>query len=173
MRKFIGFVMIFIVMITFVGCEIPQSAEQKQTYATQQILTDMNNQIGMPNVKEFYEKKMAKEIYELRDNSKLVCYAYTQAMNGKLVYIGKCMGYGLPYSTQYTNPEKYEVNGATLPQADPNGLYMPSSSSATWIMLINEENGKREIMYCEPNTIVTQSKMSRRLVESWSLPDNY
>jgi hypothetical protein len=162
---------------------VQPSAEKQQTEATAKILNEMNNQIGMPNIKEFYEKKLAKEIFELRDNSKLICYAYTQNMNGKFVYVGRCMGYGLPYSVQYTNPQQVKreyLSGSstdwevvTLPQADPNGLYMPDGLSATWIMLINEETSKREIMYCEQNVVVTQSKMPKRLLEEWSVPKNY
>lgn len=172
MRRFILVSLMVLSTALFVGCDLERSAEAKQEIATNQALNQMNNEIGMPNIKEYYEKKMAKEIYEMRDNSKLICYAYTQNMNGKFVYLGKCIGYGLPYSVQYTNPEKYEYNGVALPQADPNGLYMPEGLSATWIMLINEE-GKREIMYCEPNIVVTQSKLPKRLVEAWSLTNNY
>jgi hypothetical protein len=174
MKKIMGLMLIIWFAFVLMACEMPEpSAEQKQENKTDLILNQMNNEIGMPNIKEFYEKKMAKEIYELRDNSKLVTYAYTQSMNGKFIYLGKAMGFGLPYGTQYTNPQKVEYSSLALPQADPNGLYMPDSATATWLMMINEENGKREIMYCEPNTVVTQSKLPKRLVEGWSLPNNY
>lgn len=173
MKKILILVMVMILaMLTLVSCDGIANAEWEQESKTNQMLSQMNQQVGMPEIKEFYEKKMMKEIYELRDNSKLICYVYTQGMNGKLIYIGKCMGFGVPYATQYTNPEKTTGSG-TLPQADPNGLYMPTSSQATWVMIINEDTGKREIMYCEPNTVVTQSKMPKRICETWSLPTDY
>ena len=119
------------------------------------------------------EKKQAKEILELRDNSDLVCYAYTKCEGtGKYVYLGRCMGYGLPYSTQYTAPEaSVHQHGTlvTLPQADPNGLYLPEGLSATWLYLINEA----QVTYAEPEIIVSQGKLPARICEEWSLPENY
>lgn len=165
----LSMVVIVFSLVVFAGCDIEPGAEQKQARETRQMLQELNNQIGMPNITEFYEKKMAKEIFELRDNSKLITYAYFQNLDGKFVYLGQCIGFGLPYSVQYTNPKVYHVNGATLPQADPNGLYMPDGLSATWLMYINPETGDREIIYAEPNILVTQSKLPRRLVVSWSI----
>jgi len=189
MKRIFGLILVLIIMMSvMVGCDYSQSADEKQTQATSQLLNQMNNKIGMPNIKEFYEKEMAKEIYELRDDSKLVCYAYTQAMDGKFIYLGKCMGFGLPYSTQYTNPQQYtrirpnasygetgvaSYGDVTMPQPEPNGLFMPDSASATWLMMINPDTGEREVMYVEPNTVVTQSKLPKRLVEEWSLSKDY
>lgn len=179
MKKYVIGLVLIIVMIATTGC-LDKSTEQQIAEQQNLLVTEASNQIGMPNVKEFYEKKMTKEIIELRDNSKLICYAYTQNMNGKFVYLGKCMGFGLPYSVQYTNPEalqRFEHSGGydyqIVPQADPNGLYMPNGLSATWLMMVNEETGKREVMYVEPNTVVTQTKLNKRLCEPWSLPVNY
>jgi len=184
----LGLVVIMLLMLT-VGCEYTPSQQEtvtkSETKAVSDNMDEMNRQIGMPLIDEFFEKKTAKMIFELRDNSKLVTYAYTQNLEGQYVYLGKAIGFGLPYSVQYTNPEKlvdvedfgiqsYQSNdAANLPQADPNGLYMPEGLSATWLMLINEETGEPEIIYTEPSIVVTQSKLPRRLVASWSLPEDY
>lgn len=159
------------------ACHNNPSAEDTQKQQTNQALDQMNKQLGMPAVKNFQEKKMLKHIYELRDKSNLICYWYTvNQMDGKLVYQGKCIGYGLPYSTEYTNPEKTTYSGetglATLPQADPNGLYAPSSADATWIDAV-DDNGNEHIQYVEPNIIVSENKKDKRLCEAWSLPANY
>lgn len=168
MKKVLGILLIGFILLGFTGCE--ESAERIQERKTDEVLKEMNNEIGLPSIVNFYEKKMAKDIFELRDDSELITYAYMKNMNGKFVYLGQCMGFGLPYSVQYTNPN--QINSGR-PQADPNGLYMPDGLSATWLMLINEETGKREIIYAEPEIIVTQSKLPRRLVEEWSLTENY
>ena len=60
-----------------------------------------------------------------------------------------------------------------VPQPEPNGLYTSESTNATWLILINEETNKEEIIYMEPEIIVTQSKLPKRLVAEWSLPANY
>jgi hypothetical protein len=184
MKKLLLILTVIFTLSIFVGCEVQQSVDEQQRQQQEQMLKEKNSEIGLPNIKEWTEKKMAKQIFELRDNSKLICYAYTKNdMTGKYVYEGRCMGFGLPYSTQYTNPERlaqhdidgiYESNGnITMPQADPNGLFMPDSASATWLMMINEETGNTEVQYYEPNLVVTQSKKPARLCESWSLPKNY
>lgn len=192
MKKILLIMLVLSLSLGFVGCgtnNVPAAidAEQQQAQETKRLLNEVNNQIGLPNITNFYEKKMAKEIFELRDDSKLITYAYMQNLEGKFVYLGQCVGFGLPYSVQYTNPEKIEktriyTRGAgavaeeevnTVPQADPNGLYMPDGLNATWLMYINPETGKREVIYTEPSIVVTQSKLPRRLLAEWSIPENY
>lgn len=136
------------------------SADDKQRRETTQALSEAHSQIGMPAIKNFQERKLAKMIFELRDQEKLICYAYIIAkMTGKLIYLGKCIGFGLPYSVQYTNPMKPGYNGRVLPQADPNGLFMPSGLSATWLMLIDSNTGKARPVYIEPEIIVSPFRL--------------
>ncbi len=188
MKKIILFTMVVILSLSMVGC-YSKSADMEQTLQTEDIMNEQNRQVGMPNLPNFYEKKLAKDIYELRDDSELITFAYFQNLDGQFVFLGKAIGYGLPYSVQYTNPEKYSgvatkkvLNDAgkdwtysyeMVPQPEPNGLFMPEGLSATWLILINEETGEREIMYTEPSIIVTQTKLPKRLCAEWSLPDNY
>ncbi len=143
----------------------PANAELQQKQATNKLLNEMNRQIGLPNVHHFQQKKIMKMIYEQTDREDLICYAYLQSeYTGKLIFLGKCLGYGVPFSAQYTNPMKvvdyaagYSATGyhfGTLPQADPNGLYMPTSSDATWLMLLDEK-GKPHPVYVEPHIVVS------------------
>ncbi len=177
MKKIVACVMAMAMMCAmFCGCS--DSSRHKERVYQESLMQRANDEIGMPEITEFYEKKLAKEIFELRDDSSLICYAYTRSeMSGKYTFLGKCMGYGLPYSTQYTCPEARDYsNGGTvvvLPQSDPNGLYSPEGLSATWLWMIDEESGEPNIMYAEPEIVVTQSKLPRRICEEWSLPDNY
>jgi hypothetical protein len=124
---------------------------------------EANRQIGFPNVTNYQQRKLMKLIYELCDKEDLVCYAYIKSdYHGKLFFVGKCIGYGIPFSAQFTNPEKIvDYNGGrvgfemgTLPQADPNGLFMPTSSSATWLMMIDKEGNPRPV-YFEPEIVVS------------------
>lgn len=139
------------------------SAEQLQTVATNQILDEINRQVGLPNISNFQQKKLMKLIYEMCDKENLICYTYIKSdYQGKLVFIGKCLGFGVPFSAQYTNPQKL-VNSdlgqaygeQPLPQADPNGLYMPTSSSATWLMMIDPKDNKPRPVYIEPEIVVS------------------
>lgn len=175
-KKFIGILLSGIILcsISLIGCEM--NTDEKVTAEQERLLSEANNQTGLPNIKNFQVKKNYKKIIELQDDSNLITYAYTQNMNGKFVYIGKCMGYGVPYSTQYTNPQRRDRNNGdsiVLPQADPSGLFSPTSSDATWMMIISEETNEPMVMYCEPKTVVFQEKLPRRLCEEWSLPKGY
>ncbi len=156
MKKIIVVLMMFIASFNFVGCD--EDAEQKQSRETEQILGEIDKQIGMPNIKNFQEKKLAKLVMEQRDRSDLICYAYLKSeMTGKLIFIGKCVGFGLPYSVQFTNPQKVEnyTHGIILPQADPNGLYMPESAQATWLLMVDPNGGDPKPVYIEPEVVVS------------------
>jgi len=144
------------------------SADEVQRRRTEQSMREANAQIGMPAIKNFQERKLAKMIFELRDREDLICYAYiVNHMTGKLVFLGKCIGFGLPYSVQYTNPERPEwykytqhgVAGVTLPQADPNGLFMPGGLSATWLMMIDPASKEPRPVYIEPQIIVSPFRL--------------
>lgn len=141
------------------GCEDRTSSDSVMRKQTEQAMQEANAQIGMPAIKNFQERKLAKMIFELRDQENLVTYAYiVNHMTGKLVFIGKCIGYGLPYSIQYTNPSKlqYKTSGGyhIMPQADPNGLFMPEGLSATWLMMLDKD-GEPHPVYVEPEIFVS------------------
>lgn len=132
------------------------SVDDKQEARTEQLMKEVDRQVGMPNIINFQQKKIMKMIFEESDREDLVAYAYIKSdYQGKLVFIGKCIGYGVPFSAQYTNPQRYVVNGATLPQADPNGLFMPTSSSATWLLMIDPKTNKPRPVYIEPEIVVS------------------
>lgn len=177
MKKILGMILVLsMVMVVFVGCESSEAREEEKVYQ-ENLMQQSNDAVGMPNITNFYEKKLAKKILELRDDSKLICYAYSYSdYTGLYTYLGRCMGYGLPYSTQYTCPDSAELSHgevATLPQADPNGLYSSDSTAATWLYMINENTGNPEVMYFEPNVVVYQSTLPRRLCVEKTLPENY
>lgn len=154
----------FLVLLLFIAtsCDYKPSSDQKLNAKQEQLMEEANAQVGMPAIKNFQERKLMKMILELRDQTNLVCYAYiVPEMTGKPIFIGKCIGYGLPYSTQYTSPEKpYRYSDAssasfTVPQADPNGLFMPASAEGTWIMLVNPKTNQPAPVYIEPRVIVS------------------
>ena len=142
-------------MLMLTGC-IEESTDDKQEKQTEQLMAEAQRQVGMAAVRNFQERKLFKMILELRDREDLVCYAYLfNEREGKVgQYLGRCLGFGLPASIQYTNPERYLYNGATLPQPDPNGLFMPEGLSATWLMMIDEKGDARPV-YVEPLIIVS------------------
>lgn len=186
----IGLIVCLLVMLC-IGCGNRETASSKENEYTQMIMEQASDAIGYPNVTNFFEKAQLKEIYELRDNPELICYWYTRNdMTGKWIYQGSCIGYGIPYTTQFTQPETVQraalpalkLNGEDrgrneyfteiLPQADPNGLYSSASTSATWI-LTTDDSGKIKPTYVESEITVSQTKIEARLCEDWSIPAGY
>ncbi len=164
MKKFLVVFMVVGMMFTF-GCSeqrVPTS-DQTQAKQTENLLSEAQRQIGLPNITNFQQRKLMKLIFELCDKEDLITYAYLKSdYAGKLIYLGKCIGYGIPFSAQFTNPEKvvhklsYQGGSfGTLPQADPNGLFMPTSSSATWLMMIDPKTQKPRPVYIEPEIVVS------------------
>jgi hypothetical protein len=106
-------------------------------------LKQMAQSIGMPAITNFSEKRMMKDVLELRDKMQPT-FTYLVGANNQLTLLCNSVGYGLPYATQYTDP-KY---------ADPNGLYTPASADGTWVLCLNPKTKAVEPQYVEPRVIV-------------------
>lgn len=161
MRKII--LLLFICSL-FSCVEVEKTSDTNIQIESERLLNEAARETGLPNITNFQQKKLMKMIYELCDKSDLICHAYLfSEYSSKLIYLGKCIGFGIPFSAQYSNPEKSfrdpnSYNGTPslkMPQAEPNGLFMPTSSSATWLMMIDPETNKPEPVYFEPEIIVS------------------
>jgi hypothetical protein len=149
-----------LIIFIFVSCFEDNSTDGKQKRATEKAMQEAHAQVGMPAIHNFQERKLVKMLLEIRDKENIITYAYIVAkMTGKLVYLGKCIGYGIPYSAQFSNPEKlvseYSVKSQKIPQPEPNGIFVPDGLSATWLMLIDKKTGKARPVYIEPSIIVS------------------
>ncbi len=141
------------IAILLSGCE--QSADDIQNQAQERDLLQGVRAVGMPSITRFAEKRELKEIYELRDKE-IPTYTYIVDMNGKPHKLCNSVGFGIPYATEYTNPQHlYSSTTAVLPQADPNDLYSPSSADGTWVLCLNKETNKAVPLYVEPRVIVS------------------
>lgn len=154
------FLMILSVTILF-GCnERLSTADEKDRFQQEQLLKEGQAQTGMPSIKNFKEKKLLKMILELRDDEKLITFVYIVDLNSNLHFLGKAIGYGIPYATQYTNPLK-TIEGLTrgeftaIPQADPNGLFSPASAEGTWVLMIDPTTKDPHPVYIEPRVIIS------------------
>ena len=142
------------------------STDSKVSQQVEKAMSEAYKAVGLPNIKNWKELRDAKMIYELRDQEDFICYAYIVNMMGEYKFLGKCVGYGLPYSVQFSNPEKVvdlgeligresTWNPDTVPQPEPNGLFMPEGLSATWVMLVDPKTGEPRPVYVEPSILVS------------------
>jgi hypothetical protein len=141
------------------GCEVQPTSDQKQQAQQERLLQEGTSQTGMPAIKNFRERKLLKDILELRDQDGLATYTYVWSeMQGKMIFFCNSFGYGIPYATQYTNPQKIADHNqggyAILAQADPNGLFSPAAAEGTWVMCKNPKGGDVRPVYIEPRVIV-------------------
>ena len=140
----------------------PPSSDDIQHAQQEKILQEGTSAIGMPAITHFRERRLLKMIYELRDQVDLSTFTYAWSDYRGPIFVCHSIGYGVPYATQFTNPQKVDrvqqSNGYygyyTLPQADPNGLFSPAAAEGTWIMC-KTPSGKVEPQYIEPRIITT------------------
>lgn len=165
MRR-LGLLILLAISMLFSACDDIQSptSDQKEQAATRRLTEQATQQVGMPGVTRFTEKKIVAKLYELRDQN-VSTYTYVPDMNGRLFHLCDSLGYGLPYGVQFSNPEQM-VNGNSewnprylLPQAEPNGLFMPPSAEGTWV-ICGTDAGKITPVYVEPRVIVSPFKLN-------------
>ena len=163
-----------LLILTLASCiDHKETSDEIQQQQQEKILSEGSAETGMPAIKNFRERKMLKDIMELRDQGGLTTYTYLyNEMAGKLVFLGESIGYGLPAATQFTSPEKAQryffpsegeghLTGVNvLPQADPNGLFSPSATEGTWVLLKNPNGKDVQPVYIEPRIIVSPFRLS-------------
>ncbi len=172
MRSLASVLVVGFLVVFTLGCNnkvVERNSDTIQQEQQEKILAEATAQVGMPAIKNFREKRVYKEILELRDQVNLPTYLYMvnaipvvvpghTSQGGKLHYIGASIGFPIPAATEFTNPQKIQwlkgdVGGAwrhvNMPQSDPNGLFPPASAEATWVLQVNPKTGKAEPQYYE------------------------
>lgn len=158
------------------ACDVPApTTDEKQAVQQAQALDQAHAAIGMPAITNYGEKRMMKDIYELRDKGSVATHTYlVNEVQGCLVYLGPSVGFGLPYATQYTAPTKVaavrplgwtDSNSVPnrvveqIPQPEPNGLFMPAAAEGTWVMLKDPSSDDVKAVYIEPRVVVSPFKL--------------
>ena len=138
------------------GCNEDDSTRIERQQQEQSSLQGIKS-VGMPAITQYAEKAMMKTILESRDH---MYPTYTYLYNAMQGTIGQkicdSVGYGLDGATQFTNPMKIDhqyTNPIAISQADPNGLYSPSSTHGTWVLCKIPGKDKVEAQYIEPDVI--------------------
>ena len=152
------FLVLPIVALLTACLDTPPTSTQIERRKQEELSLQGVQQVGMPAIVNFAEKRMMKDILELRDKNTPTT-TYLVGMNNQLTKVCDSIGYGLPYATQYTNPQRIAYDSGhgsvTLPQADPNGLYSPASADGTWVLCVDHKDGKAKPVYIEPRILVS------------------
>lgn len=151
-KKFLLVPVLLIVAIAFMA-----DSCSNQTSASINAAAAASTKWGLsPNITNYYEYLQLKQIYEARDNPTLIMNAYLQSIDGSLRCLGKVKGFGVPYGTEWSQPNAGSSSGS-IPE--PNGLYPSQSTNADWIQLIDPVTGKVTITFAEPNLIITAATL--------------
>lgn len=165
--KILVLTIVLLATIGMAGCKFPEESSDRNVQENQEkLLKEANAQCGIPAIVNFREKKILKDIIELRDQEGLLTYTYVfSEMTGMYRYLGPSIGYGISSATQYTNPQKIGIENSygvgILPQADPNGLFSPSSAEGTWVMMYDPANKKAMPQYIEQRISVFTYKLPK------------
>jgi hypothetical protein len=137
-----------------------QSTSDQLQHDQQELLLQGANATGMPAIVNFTERKMLKRILEIRDQV-INTTTYIVDTNGHPHKICDSIGYGFPYSTQFTNPAQNPSKTVVLAQAEPNGLFSSPTSEGTWIGCVDPANKHNmQVVYVEPRVIVSPFPLS-------------
>ena len=137
----------------------PPTSDQLAHQQQESNLAHAARDVGMPAITNYTEKRLVKQLYEMRDDPKIVTYTYLQGIDGRLTCLGQSIGYGVPYATQYSNPQTAIEDSrwfGSLPQAEPNGLFPPTSTAGTWVFLYDPDSKQGVPTYVEPNVTVSR-----------------
>lgn len=158
---------LFLALAAPSGCKERQpNSDSVQADQQERLLQEGTAQVGMPAITHFTERKLLKDILELRDQQGLTTYTYlVSEMTNKLTFFCDSIGYGIPYATQFTNPQKIAYTGTNvgigvLPQADPNGLFSPAAAEGTWVLCKDPNGTDVKPLYVEPRIIVSPFKLN-------------
>src|SRR3989344_3527974 len=121
MRNSIFGIVAVVTVLSISACEERGSANREQARQTEQLAQESNRQVGMPGISNFTEKRLLRRLYELRDQE-IRTFTYVVDWQGGLFHVCDSIGFGMPFSAQYSNPE---VRGEwrempNMPQPEPN-----------------------------------------------------
>ena len=158
-------IVLFLVGASESGCG-DSTSDSRQARQQERTLDEGTSQVGMPAIVNFRERKLLKEIYEMRDQASFVTYSYVwNEFNGKFIFLCQSIGYPIPYATQFTSPQKdMFVVGSSgthfqMPQADPNGLFSPAAADGTWVLCKNPKADEVKPVYVEPKVTTSPFKL--------------
>ncbi len=138
-----------VALMFVVGCE-NQEYEDKKAVQNQQAQYAKAQPI--PTYRHSMERELLIKLYNLR-NEKVLTHTVWRSDYGMIEGDCSSMAYGLPYDTSLTNPLQYYKQGGVIGQAEPNGVFASTNTSATWVMCIGD-SGNLDPVYIESKVTV-------------------
>ena len=153
--------LLVLLFVLISGCNLEVGQEAKDQETVQQQQAQYAKAQPIPVYDFSLERDLVIQLYNIR-NQKVATHSVWRSDHG--VIEGDCpsMGYGIPYDTSLTNPLQAtdrDQNGnrnnsvTSIGQAEPNGIFASTNTSATWVMCIGD-GGLIEPHYVETKVTV-------------------
>lgn len=131
------------------GCSAEQATQV--TVDRQQAVYNQNQPIHTYDRSN--EREIVQQLYDFRIEKNVNTWTVWVSMTGEPMGMCASKGFGIPYNTSLTNPlQTIYSAGAVIAQAEPTGLFPGGSTSATWILCL-EEDGSIYPQYIEPDVM--------------------
>lgn len=152
MKKY--FLLFLLGAIALTGCN--ESQEKKDTKAVQAQQSQYAKAQPVPAFDWSLERDLVIKLYKTR-NQKVATHSVWRSDYGMVEGDCPSMGYGIPFDTSLTNPLMATGRSAhsitSIGQAEPNGIFASTNTSATWVMCVGE-TGLLEPLYIEAKVTV-------------------
>lgn len=143
------------------ACSVEQSASQtvKETEIVERQQSQYSIAQPVPAYDYSLERDLIIQLYNVR-NQEVTTHSVWRSNYGQIEGDCRSMGYGLPYDTSLTNPQRavYEtgyqsITGVAVGQPEPNGVFASTNTSATWVFCLSDA-GRIEPVYVEAKVTV-------------------
>ena len=139
------------------GCETKASQEKEDNEAVQRQQAQYAKVQPVPAYDWSLERDLVIKLYNIR-NQRVATHSVWRADYGMIEGDCPSMGFGIPIDTSLTNPQMavriYRGGGTTsIGQAEPNGIFASTNTSATWVMCVGD-GGTIEPHYVETKVTV-------------------
>ncbi len=139
-------------LLVFTACQPVANQERKDKAAVQQQQSQYAKSQPLPAFDWSLERDLLIKLYNLR-NSKVSTHTVWRSDYGMIEGDCTSFAFGMPYDSSLTNPFQHYSGssageGSAVGQAEPNGIFASTNTSATWIMCV-DKSGQIEPHYVE------------------------
>lgn len=144
-----------LVLLTAEDCDSPTQEDKDRAIVEAQQSQYAKAQ-PVPAFDWSLERDLLIQLYQIR-NQRVSTYSVWRSDYGMVEGDCPSMGYGIPYDTSLTNPLQvaygYRYSATAIGQAEPNGVFASTNTSATWVMCVGK-SGSIEPHYVESHVTV-------------------
>ena len=140
-------------------CGCSSSQERKDQEAVDRQQAQYGKAQPIPTYDWSLERDLVIQLYNIRNN-RMATHSVWRSNYGMIEGDCPSMGYGLPYDTSLTNPQRGlrvcasgGCGWVTVGQAEPNGVFASTNTAATWVMCVGP-SGAIEPHYIESKVTV-------------------